>query len=457
MEADCNEPQPQVRPFGRDEMNLAEFPIALLSERAPKGKNTIIYRDGEGVLTITGSDAYGLPTAADSDVIVGLIQLTKEANDFTASTVAFTRYGLLDLLGWPKDGPNYRRLEDALKRWASVTLNYERAWWDNQKKSRIDATFHILETVVIAEAPSRRRDTDGGQQQLPLSSFTWNKTFFESCRAGNLKRLDLETYFSLTSAVSKQMYRFLDKRFYQRPSWAFDLREFAFEHVGLGRNYPDNGIIKKKLERAIEELEAIGFLERMGPQKRFKQIRRGQWTITLTRKSAPAHQQKPEAQGEVPEQPTPEFEELLRRGVTKATAVELVAHYPPERITTQLEYLDWNLAQGKKKISDPAAYLVKAIQKDYAAPNGFVSKAQQAEREDAEREKRRQAEAAKKRQDAEQARERAVQARILKYWNALSLDEQKKLEAEALDQAEGRSPAPTARCSQSEVRLPLCV
>src|SRR5512135_960616 len=242
MKADGKEPHPPVRPFGRDEMNLAEFPIALLSERAPKGKNTIIYRDGEGVLTIAGSDAYGLPTAADSDVIVGLIQLTKEANGFTAPIVAFTRYGLLDLLGWPKDGPNYRRLEDGLKRWASVTLNYEKAWWDNQKKSRIDATFHILESVIIAEvAFSRRRERDSGQHPLPLSSFTWNKTFFESCRAGNLKRLDLETYFSLKSAVSKQMYRFLDKRFYQRPSWAFDLREFACEHVGLGRNYPDNG------------------------------------------------------------------------------------------------------------------------------------------------------------------------------------------------------------------------
>ena len=114
-----------------------------------------------------------------------------------------------------------------------------------------------------------------------------------------------------------------------------------------------------------------------------------------------------------------------------------MAHYLPERIATQLEYLDWNLAQDEKKISDPTAYLVKAIQKDYAAPKGFVSRAEQAEREDAEREERQQAELAKKRQDAEQARERAVQARILKYWNTLSLDEQKKLEAEALDQAEG--------------------
>ena len=71
------------------------------------------------------------------------------------------------------------------------------------------------------------------------SSFTWGKKFFKSCRDGNLKRLDLDTYFALKSAISKQLYRFLDKRFYLRPVWTYDLRELAHEHVGLSRRYAD--------------------------------------------------------------------------------------------------------------------------------------------------------------------------------------------------------------------------
>src|SRR3954451_25216901 len=86
-----------ARRNGRDEMNLAEFPITLLADRAPKDQKTLVFRDGEQTLTVTGSDAYGLPTAADADVIVALIQLTKQANNFTDPTVSFPRSGLIRL------------------------------------------------------------------------------------------------------------------------------------------------------------------------------------------------------------------------------------------------------------------------------------------------------------------------------------------------------------------------
>src|SRR3954463_16511534 len=199
-----------VRHNGRDEMNLAEFPITLLADRAPQGQKTLVFRDGEQTLTVTGSDAYGLPTAIDADVIVALIQLTKQASNFTEPTVSFTRYGLIQLLGWRDHGESYRRLTRSLKCWTGVTLNYEKAWWDNKAKRKVDATFHILESVIISESsPSDDDDAD----EHSATSFTWNKRFFASCRADNLKRLDLQTYFSLESSVSKRMYRFLDKRF----------------------------------------------------------------------------------------------------------------------------------------------------------------------------------------------------------------------------------------------------
>src|SRR4051794_11468876 len=118
-----------ARPLvGRDEMNLAEFPITLLSDRADRDVKTIVFEGEHGQLTITGSDDHGLPTAADSDVIVALIQLTKVKNDFTDPTVTFTRYEVLELLGWPNDGRHYRRLDESLRRWVGVTLRYDESW-----------------------------------------------------------------------------------------------------------------------------------------------------------------------------------------------------------------------------------------------------------------------------------------------------------------------------------------
>src|SRR5262245_47773631 len=101
---------------GRDEMNLAEFPLALLTDRVPRGQKTLQYVGQHGQLTITGSDAHGLPTAADTDVLIGLIQLTRIRNNFTDQKVHFTRYELLKLLRWPDESPYYRRLDESLNR-----------------------------------------------------------------------------------------------------------------------------------------------------------------------------------------------------------------------------------------------------------------------------------------------------------------------------------------------------
>ncbi|MBV8317832.1 MAG: replication initiator protein A, partial [Planctomycetaceae bacterium] len=160
-----------ARRVGRDEMNLSEYPVTLLTERVPLGCKTITFRDRHGTLTVTGSDDYGLPAAGDSDVIIALLHLTKSRNDFTAPTVLFTRYEVLKLLGWEDKGGNYHRLDESLRRWVGVTLRYDGNWWDNDIRCRIDASFHILDDVTLFDQEVRRT-LRAQQQPLPLSSFT---------------------------------------------------------------------------------------------------------------------------------------------------------------------------------------------------------------------------------------------------------------------------------------------
>ena len=90
-----NQSQPQ-RECYRDELNFAEFPLASVSTSLPKGQKTLEFTDeifdksrNERVtrkLTITASDKYGLPTAMDDEVILGLIQLTGKT-DFATKGV----------------------------------------------------------------------------------------------------------------------------------------------------------------------------------------------------------------------------------------------------------------------------------------------------------------------------------------------------------------------------------
>jgi replication initiator protein A len=434
-------PREALRPTGgRDELNLAEFPTALLSDRVPGGCKSLVFEDtvfdrqaNETVtrrLTITGSDTYGLPTAVDDEILVALIQLTKLGNNFTNRRVSFTRYELLKLLGWGDSGASYERIDEALNRWVGVTFYYDKAWWDKDTKSWVDAKFHILESVFLLDQAQRWRRKAKGQQELMLSWFAWNEVIFQSFQAENLKRLDIDTYFSLKSSVAKRMYRFLDKRFYHRARWEFDLKEFAHEHIGLSRNYTP-AKIKEKLQPAIEELTAIGFLEPLDKRERYAKAGRGNWKIILIQKSATT-EQKPR-KSELSEL----GKQLVSRGVTPSKATELVKTHPMERIQVKLEVFDWMMGTKDKRVTkSPAGYLVKSIEDDYAAPRGFESKAERTKREEAERQQCQREVEAKRRQKEEQARDRAVQAKVTKYWNGLSVAEQKKLDAEVLEQAE---------------------
>lgn len=279
-------------------MNLAEFPLATLTSRVPEGVQTLEFTDRmwdsgkrEYVtrrLTITGSDAYGLPTALDDEVILGLIQLTRE-EEFGSPEVLFSRYRLIRLLGWRDEGKSYTRLETSLKRWVGVTLYYEKAWWDHKEKAWVDESFHILERLTLFDRERRLRRQ--GMREPALSSFVWNPVVFRSFQAGYLKKLDMDLFRRLRTPIAKRLYRILDKRFYHRDTWEFNLRELACEHVGMSRSH-DNAQLKRKLRGAVEELEQQGFLEPAEWSGRFRNVSRGHWSISLTRSAGRVSRQE---------------------------------------------------------------------------------------------------------------------------------------------------------------------
>ena len=217
--------------MGRDEMNLAELPLAILADRLP-GLQTLVFEypigDSDQAqsrvrrLTISASDKYGLPTPINDEVILGLVQVSMAAG-FADRRVRFSRYRLIQLLGWRDEGQSYRRLEQSLKRWLGVTLYYENAWRDNAQKRWVDAHFHLRNELVLYRRPNRHVGARANTGDAALSSFTWNEMVFRSFQAGFLKKLDLDFYRSLKLATAKRMYRSLDKRFHFSGRLRFNL------------------------------------------------------------------------------------------------------------------------------------------------------------------------------------------------------------------------------------------
>jgi hypothetical protein len=360
-----------VMTIGRDEMNLAEFPLAGLATRPPKGATSLVFEDDvwdkhgrtriKRRLTVLPCSEYGLPTASDDEVILGLVQMTYMAG-FADRKLTFIPAELFRVLGWRSGGREYARLKKSLRRWVGVTLYYENAWRDNEHKTWMDEHFHLLDNVVIPRDRKRRGKKTRYGRRSPLT-IVWNETIFKSFQDGYVRHLDMSILRQLKKPAAKRMYRFLDKRLYKTNRLTFDLRAFACERIGFGRNY-DNTHLKRKLNEAIRELEQVGFLKPLPEEQRYRQVRRGEWKVTFIggtgRKQAEARRSAK----------SPLKDVLIERGVTEHVAAAIVRKGSHELIRHCVREHDEMLKSGRgSNLGNPPGFLVKNIRKRLESDN----------------------------------------------------------------------------------------
>ncbi len=285
------EPQQRLRD-GRDEMNLADFPISALP-RAQKSDasgrkldrleftasryDAATRQRVRQKVTLTSTARDGLPTPADEHVILALLYVAKHSNDFADATVHFAPSQLFEVMGWAPNGRSYTRLRDVLRRLKALTIRYEQAWWDVVGRGYEE---EVATGIVSGYRIARQVSGPRRPGQALASWVTWTQAFHESLKAGNLKRLDLDVFFKLQTPTAQRMYRFLDKRFYTSPVVSMDLVEFACGHVGL-TEVNNVAVLKRRLAPAIEELEKIGFVRPAGASERYQKVKVGQWRVVF--------------------------------------------------------------------------------------------------------------------------------------------------------------------------------
>lgn len=414
------------RQSGRDEMNLAEFPLSVIGKRAPGNKKTLHFEDEvwdraknayvPRKLTITGSDLLGLPTSLDDEVLLGCVQLTKAAG-FANREVRFSRYQLLELLGWDRNGRTYNRISESLDRWAGTLIISDKAYWDKAGQCWVKDSFNVLDRVLWTDYEGE------GEPGWKRSAFIWGDFMWKSFQAGNLKELDFDFWLSLKSPVAKRLYRLLDKRFYHRDTVSFDLRRLAFDKVGLSRKM-HTGQIKEKLGPAHVELNERGVCE-----TKYVRQGRGKWEVVY------GDLRKREIADENPEQKQL-VAALKERGVKNAKKLFLA--YPTERVLEAIENFDDRTAHGERL---GAGWLSKAIRSEdsFAFRDGYVSNEQKAESHNERVQRQLEAEASIAEADAERAELKKTRERAKKLFQdqigRLDEDQQEQLELEALSQA----------------------
>ena len=200
---------------GRDELNLADFPISVLQRQQPldaEGRKVdqvvyesttydpVIRRRVPQRVTLTTATRYGLPTPADENVILALLYTAKRANDFTEPRVHFSPHQLFRIMRWDANSRSYARLSQVLLRLKSLTIFYENAWWDpsGHKYEEEFATGIVAEYRLIKTKLRRKAGV------IPPSYVHWTPQFWKSLAGGNLKKLDLDRLFALNLPTSQR-------------------------------------------------------------------------------------------------------------------------------------------------------------------------------------------------------------------------------------------------------------
>lgn len=359
---------------GRDEMNLAEFALGLASDRNTKQlktierKQTVFLSNGtrlEQAWTVTGSDKHGLPRAGDDDVLLALLKLASDRG-LSERQVFFTRYELMQILEWPPNGRNYHRFEASLERLTGVRIIAKNSFWDNSRKSYTSLNFGLIDDYAIMDRATRSQEANAIQLEMPLTHVSFNEKFFHSMQIGNVKRLDMRLYNSLSSALSKRLYRYLDKRRYKLNVFDVEMVTLATVNLGLDlttKRYASQ--IKQHLDPAHKELQEKGFL---GSWTYRWSEDREVWFIKYTFPKANASREtaQPPSELSVAAQAM-----LLQRGFSAALATRLVKDFAT-RIPSKVDMYD-QLVHAKSKLltRNPLGWLRKAIEDDYQQVRGY--------------------------------------------------------------------------------------
>jgi hypothetical protein len=241
-------PNPFRQGGGSDELSVAEFPIGLLCPRAERSKDLRVeFQVADKRWVVEAHQDYGMPTDLDMDVYVALLELARQQG--MPTVVEFDRRELVKRLDWEPRKKSYDRLELALRRLRRTTIMATNAFLRPDQKGFYD----YIEVGIIH---------DWGILRGPHRLFVqWGERFYQNMARGKWKGLDLDLYASLSSGVTKRLYRFLDLRGVDgKPAFDIDMKLLAFEHLGLDRSYYPSQLTRL-LQKPHGELIEVGYLE----------------------------------------------------------------------------------------------------------------------------------------------------------------------------------------------------
>lgn len=248
-------PKPTT-PKAKYELNLAEFPVTILSKRLPEGfkaieyQDTIVGKDGKIVprkWKVSPSTDYGFGSSQALITLFELFQIWKE-QDFETSTIRFESiYNLLKRVGLEDASLNYERLRRDLNALVGITIEAKNAFWDNERKAYVDKTFHLFNEVTFY-----RREGPKGQQPLPFAWIQASDVLWGSIQANAILTTGFSgAWFRQLSPTAQRLALYLSKMLHSQTFHRREVNKLAEQIPLQAQTYKK---VKHQLTKGTQEL-----------------------------------------------------------------------------------------------------------------------------------------------------------------------------------------------------------
>lgn len=418
----------------KQDINFLENPLWFQDEKlAEANEDGYLWQDKEGFLFRAG---YRPPVKTDAIFLLYLLHLSQQAG--WKEEIRLHRYQIIKACGLSVNAQWYARLEDSLRRWKMVGIEFHGTFYDKNEYSTM--MFGIIDSWEI------------DKKTKELRVFFASRYLTKVRESSYFRFIDFNQMKALRSPLATRLYEILVKNFQSRSVWAIDALKLA-QKIPLNRDFASQVLVK--IKPAVNRINKHTDL-RVSLTIRRKS--RGE-IICVFEKSDPSQpathiREVPVSRQEAPSQPSLPLQPVVSSQTTTAKRwqkpkdpqyLALLKLLPWERQGQRslqeaiwkafqkfgAEYVTWNIRYANKRaIGNYPAYLQKALNENY----GLVLREEEEIKALATQQRLENRQARVVAITTRQANEQSDADRAQAYISALSDEARRELESEAIQQ-----------------------
>jgi hypothetical protein len=321
---------------------------------------------------ISVPEPYELPGTFDQDTWVAVQTLVNLRGGMpTDGKLSFSLYELLEIMGRPDNGQNYKELRESLQRLSATYIYSENAFYSKDIEKFETRGFNLWD-VYFSQTVNRKLGRASEKHELEFHSVVRR-----SFQAEYLKTLDKDFYYSLSSRFAKRLYRLIDRKRQENLSWSVPLERLK-QLLPLPVSYRYPSKIKTVLKTAHGELRERGFLLETSYEKaKNPTVRYRINDEFVRRRSRP--QTSDASVDSIPVSSREEeeaYQRLREHRVWPNVARQLVSRKGARQCLTYVKALAY-----QRGIADPGAWLKWAIETDFELGEAVLREIREAQAE----------------------------------------------------------------------------